>query len=185
MVEPDVHEWPHAQFARRGALHIVKAQRDPELLEKAVHAIVVPTDVAEFDSVLPAFGQRSEKVFEAIEINFPPGRKLIEHWTKMRAELRRALEETEQRILWIFQFLHVRQEPARFDGINKTPRRLLTPLRERGRRRQSIKAVVDFDCVERSRVVGEPERLRQIGRIEIASPVFVLPARAADPYLLS
>lgn len=66
------------------------------------------------------------------------------------------------------------------DRIQKPPRRLVTPLCKRPRLRQSVEAVVDLDRIEAQRVMGKPARLRQLGGVELAAPVLILPTRASD-----
>src|SRR4029079_3046679 len=98
----------------------------------------------------------------------------------MRAEAAHAREEPGDRLLGILQLFHVRQEAAGLDGELELRRRTAGPGGERRALGQPVEAVVDFDGIERPRVVLEPARLGQLRGIEIALPVFVLPARA--PY---
>jgi len=66
------------------------------------------------------------------------------------------------------------------DRVQKPPRRLVTPLCERPDLRQSVEAVVDLDSIEAQRVMSKPARLRQLGWVELAAPVLILPTRASD-----
>jgi hypothetical protein len=85
--------------------------------QQLVDAIVVPTGFAELDRVPIACRKRAQEVLESRQVEFPPRRKLVEDRAESRTQLRRAVEEAEQGILGILQLLHVRQEPAGFDGI--------------------------------------------------------------------
>jgi hypothetical protein len=129
--------------------------------------------------------KRGQEVFEPLEVDRPARWQLIQHGAEVRSELAHVLEKAQQRGLRILQLLHVRQEAARFDGIQKPARRLFAPLREGARLRQPVEAVVDLDRIEAEGVMAEPARLRKIGRIEVAPPVRVLPTGTADPDLLS
>src|SRR5437773_1338710 len=70
------------------------------------------------------------------------------------------------------------EKPARFHRIDEPARRAPPPRRKSCGGGQPIKGVVDLDRVEALRVVLQPTALRQIGRIKITVPVFVLPTRA-------
>ena len=103
-------------------------------------------------------------------------RQLVQDGTKAGAQLFRVLEEACERIVWVLQLLHVREKTAGLHRVQKPRRRLLAPSGERFWRRQTIETVVDFNRIEGKGVVGKPSGHGELGWIEIAAPVFVLPA---------
>ena len=164
------NERPDAQLARRRSMSLGKAppRHFPQQRE---HLIVLPADLAEFDGMPAAVGQRSERRVCMIEIDFPTGRKLIEHRTEVWPELRRASKNGTAAPRAFQFFMRISGLP-----IGETSRNsLLAPFHNQRWRRQSIKAVVDFARSERTITAAAG-----FGRIEITSPVFILPAGAAD-----
>src|SRR5262249_46052192 len=127
--------------------------------------------------------QRLQKRPEAVDVEGPPRRQLIQHGAERCAELRRPREEAMQRVARLFQFLHVRQVAARLHRIEKSARRALSPCVERVGFREAIERVVDLDRIEALGVILEPSRLPELCRIKISSPMLILPTRAADTYV--
>src|SRR4030095_16405184 len=78
------------------------------------------------------------------------------------------------------QPLHVRPEPAELDGEDEPRRSRVAPASEHMSLRQAIAAAVDLDRVEARRIVREPSRGREVGRIESALPARVHEARRPD-----
>src|SRR5207247_5936549 len=68
------------------------------------------------------------------------------------------------------------------DGIKEVRGGLRPPFVERRRVGQAVEGVVDLNRVEGPRVVLEPPGGRELSRIEVAPPVFVLPSGAPDPH---
>src|SRR2546423_1675740 len=155
-MKPHIDEGADDELARGRALHVVETERDRVAAQEIVDAFVVPTRIPEFDDMAIRARQRAQEDLEALQVQRPPRRQLIEDRAQPRAELLRVLEESRQRILGVLQLLHVREEPAGLDGVEKMRRRLLAPFRKRPGRRQAIKAVVDLDRIECQRVVREP-----------------------------
>src|SRR5688572_3743561 len=127
--------------------------------------------------------QRCQKVFEAKEVYGPVRRQLVQHRPKMRSEVLRTIEKTRDWFLWILQLLHMGEKATGLDCIQKPPRRLVTPLCERPRLRQSVEAVVELDSIEAQHVMGKPARLRQLGRVELVTPMLILPTTASTDCL--
>src|SRR4029079_17256500 len=92
----------------------------------------------------------------ALAVHPPTRRQLIEHRPEMRAEAAHAREKPRDRLPGILQLLHVRQEAAGLDGELELRRRTAGPRGERRALGQPVEAVVDFDGIERPRVVLEP-----------------------------
>src|SRR4030095_13242240 len=182
--EANVDEWTDNPSVRRRPLHVVQAERDLIATQQRIHAIVVPGGLPEFHRVPITGRKHRQEVLEALEVDGPARRKLIQHRAQLGTELPDVFEEAAQRILGILELLHVCQEATGFDGVDKASRRLLSPFRKCARLRQSVEAVVDLDRIEAEGVMAEPARLRQVGRIEVAAPMFVLPSGTADPKLL-
>ena len=148
--------------------------------EQLVDALVVPARLPELHRVPEAARQRRQKVFEAREVHWPAWRQLVQHRREMRSKVLHTIEETRDRFLWIFQLLHMGEKATGLDGIQKPPRRLVTPLCERLDLRQPVEAVVNLDSIKTKRVMSKPVLLRQLGRVELAAPVLILPTRASD-----
>src|SRR5690349_15859763 len=90
-VKADIDERSHNELAGHGPLHVVKAERDVVTAQQLVHSIVVPAWFAEFDRVSMAARQRAEEDLEALEIQGPAWRQLIENGAQARAELPRVV----------------------------------------------------------------------------------------------
>src|SRR5437762_13941787 len=74
-------------------------------------------------------------------------------------------------------------EPAAFDGVNKSGRRFLSPSHNHFRCRQTVEGVVDFDGWKLSGVKLKLFRLRHLFRIKRLVPAFVGPPARTDIYL--
>src|SRR5262249_40065162 len=122
-----------------GAEHVVQAERHAMTFEERVDPIVVPTGVAEFgdESSTCFLGRRFSEGGELVEedlksrdIDSPAGRELKQHRPESRLQMPRAVEEARQRACGVLQLLHMREEAARFDGVEEMRRGLLAPSRE-------------------------------------------------------
>src|SRR5262245_48977200 len=123
--------------------------------------------------------KRGQKRLEALDVDCPAWWKLKEYRSERATEVAGPLEKALDRRPRILQLLHVSEVAAGFHGVLETTRRAAAPLLERGRLGEAIERVVDFNGVEALRVVLEPRMLRKTRRIEVASPVPVLPPRAS------
>src|SRR6185503_17086330 len=117
---------------------------------------------------------------EAVNIDSPPGGELVKDWPERRAQHSGTPEQAVDWLGRVLQLLHVRQEPACFDRVEKARGRFRFPGLEGRCVGQSIKGVVDLDRVEARAIVGEPSGLWQVGRIERSAPMSILPTRTAD-----
>ena len=91
-----------------------------------------------------------------------------------------ALQETRTAVREVPQPLHVREISTRLYGEHEASWGALHPGRRSFSRREPVEAGVQLDRVERSRIVLEPARSGEAGRVEDSPPVLVIPARAAD-----
>jgi hypothetical protein len=101
---------------------------------------------------------------------------LIEDGSELRTERAGAREEPVDRLARVAQLLHVGQEAAGFHREQESGWGAVPPGSERVRFRESVEGVVDLDGVEGADVVVQPVGLPELGRIEGAAPVFVVPA---------
>ena len=99
-----------------------------------------------------------QELLQALTVELPSGWKLIQNRTEMATESAHPTEQSIERLFWILQLFHVRQEPAGFHGIQKSTRRAVGPPGESRALRQSIESIVDFNRVKNLCVVIEPFR---------------------------
>ena len=128
----------------------------------------------------PSPRKSSEEVLEAFEVQRPAWRKLVEDRTERRTQFFCPRKEQIERSLRILQLFHVRQETAGLHGKREPSRGGGTPSPEHVSARKAVEGVVDLDRIEVRRVMAEPPRGGEPGRIEVAAPVTVLPAGTAD-----
>jgi hypothetical protein len=81
----------------------------------------------------------------------------------------------------IAKSLEMREKPARFDGHHEAGRRLAAPGRECRRFGKPVEGIVDFDGIERLRVVTPPLVGREVAPIERPAPGCVIPSGTANP----
>src|SRR3546814_12537093 len=95
----------------------------------------------------------------------------------------RRRDHARERLLAILELLRLRDEAVRLDGIAETGGGLLAPRIEGFGLGQAIEAVVDFDRIERPRIISEPSFGRTIFGIAGAAPWPIVHARPAvvDP----
>src|SRR3954467_13504628 len=149
-------------------------------LEQPERLIGVPARLTELDHVLPSPRQRSEEMLEPFEVQRPARRKLVEDRTEGRTQFFCPREKQIERSLRVFELFHVRQETAGLHGKREPWRGGGTPGPEHVSGRKAVEGVVDLDRIEVRRVMREPPRGGEPGRIEVAAPVAILPAGTAD-----
>src|SRR6188474_358816 len=99
-------------------------------------------------------------MLQTLTVELPTGWKLIENRAEVFTECVHPAEQSIQRLLWVLQLFHVRQEPAGFHTVKKSARSALRPGGEGAGLWQSIKSIVDFNRVKNLCVVLEPLRPR-------------------------
>ena len=184
-MESDVHERTDGKRAGRRSFHVMQTQRDAMMLKQREHLVCIPRGLPEFDGVTASPRQRLQKRFETGEAHrrqWPARRQLIKDRPERRAEQFCARKEELERTLGILELLHVRQIPARFQGVYEPARHAPAPGSESRGVGQPIEGVIDLNGIEALGVVLQPPALRQVGRIEVATPMFVLPSGASDAY---
>src|SRR5207302_2152017 len=120
------------------------------------------------------------ELLEPLDIHPPAGWKLEQDRTEPPFQLFDHSHELLDGLFRVPEFLVVGDEAAGFDGEAEVRRRFAAPAFQRGRRGQGVEAVVDLDGIEALYIPAQHLRSWQIGRIERAFPVLIVPARSAD-----
>jgi len=89
-VKADIHQWSHRQSSRGRSGPIVKAERDMMPGQQGEYFVGVPARIAELDGMAPALGQAVQKSGQAIDIDSPSRRQLIENRPEGATERDRA-----------------------------------------------------------------------------------------------
>src|SRR5438477_465777 len=131
--------------------------------------------MTKLDSVRKICRQSFEESAEALNIFFEIRRQLPEQGTHSFFQRLDAADESVHGISKIVDSFDVRDEPAAFDGENKTFRRFLRPAMNHAQVRQPIKRGVDFDG-RKLRGVKLKMFLRFQSAIKIIRPLLVNPA---------
>src|ERR1700731_3034064 len=83
-------------------------------------------------------------------------------------------------ILWVFQFLFMRDETAGLHGEYKVPGRDVSPGFECLNRGKAVKAVIQFQAVKVADIIFEHLRRRRFRRIKGSYPMLVVIAGGAN-----
>src|SRR5579872_2110830 len=123
------------------------------------------------------------EVTQPCNIDVPSAWELKQEWTELLAQSACVGKQSLERLLRVFQFLHVGQVATGLHCEHEPRWSLALPGFKRLARRQLVVRVVDFDCWEIAREKREELSGRHFWRIELAVfPVLVRPAARPDPH---
>src|SRR5262245_8416109 len=138
----------------------METERNTVTLQHSHHVVRVPSRIAELQDMAEAVWKLLQELLQALTVELPTRRKLIQNRTKMISKRGHPTEQSLQRLIRILQFFHVREKAAGLHAVKESARRAFRPRGEGAAFRQAIKGVVDFDRIKNVCVVVKPRRLR-------------------------
>src|SRR5438067_8684343 len=160
--------------------NIVDTKCSVVLLQDLGDFITDPALFTKLKGVAMIPGQSLEEFCQTLGIDTPGGRKLEEDWSKFFPQCFSARKKFVQRVLRVFQLFVVRKKSAGLYSKAKGRGSGIAPGVHRFKFGQHVEAVIDLYAVEALVVKGEHLRCRQLLRIELSQPVFVMPSRGPD-----
>ncbi len=141
-------------------------------------ALVMPA--GDLRGLMGGLRQHPEEGLEHLGVETHRGRELPEDGPQLLAQLEQARgEEVGQRRVDVAQLEHVRDVAAALDREDEAGRRVRGPGRIAGRPLQRIEGAIELQRRKHARGVLQLAPLREAGRIEVAAPGRVAPARDA------
>src|SRR5208283_5322435 len=181
LVEPQVAPVGRPpQRGDRGSPPVRPAQRRVSGGQDVPHVAAPPRLVPGVDRDADLRRELAQAVSEQPRVGPQVRRQLQQHWPESVTEPGGRVEQPAHRLGRVAQPPHVGEVAAGLDRHHEAVADPLPPAREGLPRRQPVKGPVVLDRGELARVVLQPAVLRDVGRVERAPPVPVLPARGPD-----
>src|SRR5438477_7697705 len=102
-------------------------------------------------------------------------RQLPENGAKMLSQRPNPFKEDRNRLFGHNQLFHVSDEPAAFDRVDESRRRLFTPILHRALGRQAVESIVNFYGLKLRAVITKLLRSAHTSRIKRFRPSLVDP----------
>src|SRR5439155_25075064 len=170
------------ELERRRHLRVIRdGEGDSVRTEQLEDCRHEPRVVPELQREAHVRRQHADEAFEAIQVHVKIGLELEEERSQFFAEAERGVDDQIDRLLFAGEPLDVGDIAAALDRKEEAGWGLLSPGLKPLTRRLAVERVVELDGVEVLGIEREVFSCRHLLRIEALSPMWVRPARTADP----